>query len=83
MADYAAAGSIGSRIAAARRSRGYRSVAELESALAGTGISQAVLANIESGRKADLDVSQVLNIARVLKVPVSFLLAPMSRPNAP
>jgi transcriptional regulator with XRE-family HTH domain len=81
MADYAAAPSIGARIAAARRARGYRSAADFERALEGTGITAAVLANIESGRKSDLDVSQLLNIARVLQVPPSFLLAPMARPG--
>jgi hypothetical protein len=47
----------------------------------GTGITAAVLENIESGRKANLDLSQVLNIARALDVPVVNLLAPMARPR--
>ncbi|NUU08626.1 hypothetical protein [Leifsonia sp. C5G2] len=42
----------------------------------------AVLENIESGRKADLSISQLLNIASGLGVPVSMLLAPMARPEA-
>jgi hypothetical protein len=42
----------------------------------------AVLENIESGRKADLSVSQLLNIARGLGVPPSMLLAPMATPDA-
>jgi len=47
----------------------------------GTGITTAVLENIESGRKANLDVSQLLNIASTLNVPVVNLLAPMARPG--
>ncbi|MFS8083260.1 MAG: hypothetical protein ACMG51_07400 [Ginsengibacter sp.] len=47
----------------------------------GTGISAAVLENIESGRRSNLDVSQLLNIAHTLKVPVTALLAPIHRPG--
>jgi transcriptional regulator with XRE-family HTH domain len=81
MADYRAERSIGARIAAARRSRGFRTTKELAAAMEGTGITPAVLENIESGRKANLDVSQLLNIARALEVPVVNLLAPMARPG--
>lgn len=49
--------------------------------MTGSGITGAILANIESGRKVNLDVGQVLNIAKVLGVPVSSLLAPMARPS--
>jgi transcriptional regulator with XRE-family HTH domain len=80
MADYSAEGSIGARIAAARRARGYRTTKELASAMSDSGITAAILENIESGRKASLDVSQVLNISKALRVPVSSLLAPMARP---
>jgi transcriptional regulator with XRE-family HTH domain len=83
MADYRAERSIGSRIAAARRARGFRTTKEFAAAMAGTGVTAAVLENIESGRKANLDISQVLNIAHALGVPVINLLAPMARPNAP
>ncbi len=83
MAEYSGPASVGARVAAARRARGYRSAAELGVVLEGTGITPAVLANIESGRKSDLDVSQVLNLAKILELPVSFLLAPLARPNDP
>lgn len=49
----------------------------------GTGISSAVLENIESGRRSNLDISQILNIAHTLRVPVTALLAPVARPNDP
>jgi hypothetical protein len=42
-----------------------------------------VLENIESGRKTDVAVSQLLNIARGLTVPLSYLLAPIGTPEAP
>ncbi|TPW78411.1 hypothetical protein [Schumannella sp. 10F1B-5-1] len=83
MAGYAAQRSIGARIAAARRSRGYRSADALAAALYGTGITASIIENIEAGRRANLDVSIVLNIARVLGVPVSALLAPIARPDDP
>ncbi len=83
MADYAKASTIGARIAAARRSRGFSTPDQLVAAMPGSGITAAVLANIENGRRANLDVSQLLNIALSLGVPVSSLLAPMSRPNDP
>lgn len=83
MADYAKAPTIGARIAAARRSRGLSTPDQLVAAMPGSGITAAILANIENGRRANLDVSQVLNIALALGVPVSSLLAPMSRPDDP
>jgi transcriptional regulator with XRE-family HTH domain len=81
MAGYAAEKTIGSRIAAARRARGFRSTRELAAAMAGTGLTESVLENLESDRRANIDVSHVLNIARTLGVPVVSLLAPMARPE--
>lgn len=81
MTGYSAERSIGARIAAARRHRGYRTTKELAAAMTGTGISVAILENIESGRRANLDISTVLNIAHTLRIPVVALLAPISRPN--
>lgn len=81
MTNYSAERSIGARIAAARRARGYRTTKELATVMTGTGITTAVLENIESGRRANLDISTVLNLAHTLRVPVSALLAPISRPD--
>jgi transcriptional regulator with XRE-family HTH domain len=39
-----------------------------------------VLENIESGRKADLSISQLLNVARALRVPPAYLLANVTTP---
>ena len=49
----------------------------------GTGITAAVLENIESGRRSNLDISMLLNIAHTLHVPVTALLAPIARPHDP
>lgn len=82
MTDYRAEASIGARIRAARRERGYRTTRDLAEILTGTKITESVLENIESGRKADLTLGQFLSIAYALRVPPSYLLAPLVRPSA-
>lgn len=81
MADYSAEQSIGARIKAARRARGIKSIRELAEAVRGTNLTEAVLENIEAGRKTDLPVSELLNIARALRVPPALLLAPLANPS--
>ena len=54
------------------------SVRELALAIGGTP-TQATIENIELGRKAGVDVVQLLNIAMALRVPLVFLLAPVGR----
>lgn len=82
MAEFSTAHTIGTRIRLARRERGYRTTAELAAAIPDGNVTESILENIESGRKADISVSQLLNIARGLNVPVSMLLAPVGRPDA-
>jgi len=82
MADRDVIDSIGARLKALRRKRGFASTKALAQASSGK-ITEAMLTNIESGRRSDLQVSQLLNIARALDVPPSMLLAPTSRPDAP
>jgi len=82
MTDFRAEATIGARIKLARRERGYRTTRELADAVPDGRITAAILENIESGRKADISVSQLLNIARALGVPPSLLLAPIARPEA-
>lgn len=82
MADFRSEKSIGARIRLARRERGFRTTEDLAEAIPGGNLTPSILENIESGRKADLSVSQLLNIARGLNVPVSLLLAPIGTPNA-
>lgn len=73
-------GSIGARIRAIRRARGIRTTRELAERITGASVTEAIIENIESGRKVNLDVAQLLNIAMALEVPPSYLLAPMGAP---
>lgn len=49
--------------------------------MSGSRLTESILENIESGRKADLSISQLLNIARALRVPPSYLLSPITSPH--
>ena len=82
MAAFRSEGNIGARIKLARKERGFRTTRDLADAIPGGNITQAILENIESGRKADISVTQLLNIARGLGVPMSMLLAPIGTPDA-
>ena len=42
---------------------------------------QATIENIELGRKASIDVIQLLNIAMALRVPLTYLLVPIGSPD--
>jgi transcriptional regulator with XRE-family HTH domain len=59
----------------ARRSRNL-------AARTGGRVSEAVLQNIESGRKADITVAQLLEISRALGISPLLLLAPLETPLA-
>lgn len=80
MTDFRTAGSIGGRIQAARKARGM-SARELAETIGGVP-TQSTIENIELGRKAAIDVVQLLNIAMALKVPLSYLLAPIGAPDS-
>jgi transcriptional regulator with XRE-family HTH domain len=80
MTDFRTAGSIGERIQAARKARGM-SARQLAEAIGGVP-TQSTIENIELGRKAVIDVVQLLNIAMALKVPVNYLLAPLGAPDS-
>lgn len=82
MVDFRSEDTVGTRIKAARRERGYRTAREFAEAVPADNVTAAILDNIESGRKADIRVSQLLNIALALGVPVSMLLAPIGSPNS-
>lgn len=75
MTDFGPAETLGERIQAVRKSRGM-SARQLALALGGNP-SQATIENIEIGRKATIDVVQLLNIAMALKVPPVYLLVPL------
>lgn len=73
---------FGRRLARYRKRMGFDS-AEALAAATGGRVSQAVLQNIESGRKADPTVAQLLEISRALGVSPLLLLAPLETPLAP
>lgn len=77
MTVFRSEGAIGARVRSARKRLGMR-VNELAKAV---NVSAAVIENIEGGRKLDLNISEVLNLAMALEVPPVFLLAPIGSPN--
>jgi len=81
MTDFRSAASLGERIQAARKARGM-SARELAEAINGLP-TQSTIENIETGRKVSVDVVQLLNIAMATRVPLSYLLAPLARPDDP
>ena len=74
---------IGERIQAIRKRHGIRSAKDLADLMPGGNVTEAILQNLEAGRKQDLSVSQLLNISHALRVPPVFLLAPIGRPHDP
>lgn len=74
-------GDIGARVAAYRKMNGWSGDDLVERA--GHGISRAVLANIETGRKRDLSVVHLFALARALQVPPAVLLFDVTKPFEP
>ena len=83
MAEKRTDSSIGARIKAVRRARGFKSTRDLAQAIGVGNLTESIIENIEAGRKVVLDVSQLLNIAMALRVPLSYLLAPLGEPDRP
>jgi hypothetical protein len=81
MADFKTATTVGSRIAALRKARGFASAKALAEAIPGDSVTESILQNIEAGRKNDLAVAQLLNIAWALRVSPVFILAPLGSPH--
>lgn len=79
MTDFGPSTLLGERLQSIRKSRGM-SVRELAEAIGGHP-TQATIENIELGRKATVDVIQLLNISMALRVPPVFLLAPLGHPE--
>ena len=61
--------------------RGFKSTKELAAAIPGDSVTGSILQNIEAGRKNDLAVAQLLNIAAALKISPLFILAPLGSPH--
>lgn len=72
--------SLGRRLAELRRERGFATARALAQELEGSGISEAVIQNIEAGRKPDITVSQLLNLSMALRTSPLFLLSAYGRP---
>lgn len=81
MADFKTATTVGARIAALRKARGFSSAKALADAIPGDSITESILQNIEANRKNDLAVAQLLNLAAALKVSPLFILAPLGSPH--
>lgn len=71
---------IGRRVAAYRKSAGFRTAADLADAISNPSITKSTIQNVESGRKADLAVSQLLEISKALDVPPVALVVPINLP---
>jgi hypothetical protein len=82
MADFKTASTVGARIAAIRKARGFASAKALADAIPGDSVTDSILRNIEAGRKNDLAVAQLLNLAWALRVSPLFILAPLGSPDA-
>lgn len=70
---------IGARIGACRRQNGV-SAHELAD-MAGAGLTRAIIANIESGRRTDIGVAHLYAIAWALGVSPIALIYPIDRPD--
>jgi hypothetical protein len=81
MADFKTATTVGARIAAIRKARGFASAKALADAIPGDSITDSILRNIEAGRKNDLAVAQLLNLSWTLRVSPLFILAPLGNPD--
>ncbi|CAN5352979.1 hypothetical protein BH11ACT2_BH11ACT2_03370 [soil metagenome] len=81
MADFKTASTVGARIAAIRKARGFVSAKALAETIPGESITDSILRNIEAGRKNDLAVAQLLNLAWALRVSPLFILAPLGSPD--
>ncbi len=73
------------RLGAWRRHRGFRTAASLAERIEeqGGSVSASVIQNLESGRKVDPTVSQLIALSRALGVPPIVLLIPLGDPMAP
>ncbi len=81
MADFRTATTVGARIAALRKARGFASTKALAEAIPGDSVTESILQNIEANRKNDLAVAQLLNIAAALRVSPLFILVPLGSPH--
>lgn len=74
-------GSVGRRIALYRKALGFSSAQDLARAIPNEKLTASVIQNIESGRKADMAVSQLLDISLALGISPIYLLTAVGRPE--
>lgn len=74
---------IGLRIAQARRDAGFRTVEQLVETIGNPAVTVSGVQNVESGRKADVSVTYLLEIARAVGVPPVMLLVDVDHPFEP
>lgn len=72
---------IGRRIAKYRRFCGFSTASDLAEAIQNPRITPATIANIESGRRADVSVMQLLEIAGALGISPTLLMSDVFRPG--
>jgi transcriptional regulator with XRE-family HTH domain len=72
---------IGARIRRLRRAAGFKSREDLADAIGSPSVTAAVIKNIEAGRKADMSVVHLLEIAYAIGVSPLVLLLDFSHPN--
>lgn len=73
---------FGARIKRMRKAAGYRSTADLAEIIRNRALTASVLQNIESGRKAEVSIVHLLEIARALDVSPIVLLVDFAEPDA-
>ncbi|QBJ20544.1 XRE family transcriptional regulator [Kocuria marina subsp. indica] len=73
----------GDRVRQVREQRGIRSARELAEAIPNPRLTPKVISNIELGRKVDLTVVELLEIAHALGVSPQSLLVDQARPYEP
>ncbi|MGV8851724.1 MAG: helix-turn-helix domain-containing protein [Rhodoglobus sp.] len=71
---------IGERIAKYRKLAGFKTAKALSDAL-GDGVTVAVIQNIESGRRRDLSISQLIRIADAVEISPVFLMYDIELPG--
>ncbi|MBX0299403.1 helix-turn-helix domain-containing protein [Cryobacterium sp. 1639] len=73
---------IGRRVAGYRKAAGFKTAGDLADAIPNDAITKSTIQNVESGRKADLTVSQLLDISKALDIPPVALVVPINMPLA-
>ena len=73
---------IGQRIAGYRKVAGLKTAKDLADAIPNPKVTASVIQNIESGRKSDISVSQLLDISKALGISPLFLIVRIGSPFA-